>query len=548
MQEPSSTVSLKKALVLAVAGAGLLALSLPGWNLWPLAFFALAPWAWASTRVDRRAWMVDAAFLLSFLTFSVWWIGHVSIVGAGAAILVMAALMLPLGWLYRRLVVCMPATLALPIAWCAIEFLRTRYPYGGLPFSQLGLALWEMPEWIRIANLAGIHAVSFVIAAASGVLVDLLEARTESSKRRVILGAVIAAVLILGSAGYSLLTLPIKSPPQKLPVLAVQANIPTDSKSEGLSAKEIFGRNLQLTNRGMQQYPDTALLLWPESAFLFPLADGVRDEAAVIIPGDPPFTGKSAKENEKALSEQVFRKLLKGKDTALLAGAVLYLPGDPVWSPHNSALLLLPPDGRRSGIYHKMHLVPGGEFAPNLGPISMFVEWLSGLEGFRGEVGALEAGEKVEIVTMPWKGEEIRIGVSICYDNAYADVYREATRLGARFHVVLSNEGWYGNSSEMDQLLAASVFRAIETGRPVIRATLSGISAHIDALGHVVGVVEGPHGERKHVEGLLRAEVDLGAAHPTGYLSWGDLPLWGLCGLALILALRPRKCGKLPAG
>ena len=105
-----------------------------------------------------------------------------------------------------------------------------------------------------------------------------------------------------------------------------------------------------------------------------------------------------------------------------------------------------------------------------------------------------------------------RIGVSVCFDNAFEDPYTRAVRAGALdFHLICSNEAWYEESFEYDQMLAFSRLIAIATGRSVVRATNAGVSAVFDPAGRelerlVVG------GRDRMVSGTLRADVPVPVA------------------------------------
>jgi apolipoprotein N-acyltransferase len=101
---------------------------------------------------------------------------------------------------------------------------------------------------------------------------------------------------------------------------------------------------------------------------------------------------------------------------------------------------------------------------------------------------------------------------TVCYENAYAGYHARAARLGVDFLVNLSNEGWFGASSEFDQMDAVSRLRAIETRRSLVRVTNSGISAVYDAAGRRRATLLGEGGRDRAVAGFLLAEVPIAAA------------------------------------
>ena len=102
-----------------------------------------------------------------------------------------------------------------------------------------------------------------------------------------------------------------------------------------------------------------------------------------------------------------------------------------------------------------------------------------------------------------------RAGMAICYDNAFPSLFRESAARNANFHLVLSNEGWFPDSYEMDSMLAYSAFRAIETRRSVLRCTNTGISCLIDPDGSLASILT-VDGRRSEVEGYSSRARSLG--------------------------------------
>jgi apolipoprotein N-acyltransferase len=154
----------------------------------------------------------------------------------------------------------------------------------------------------------------------------------------------------------------------------------------------------------------------------------------------------------------------------LLTGVGLYEAGE---APRlfNSAIFV---DGGRwiTGRYDKRHRVPFGEFVPfrALLPVGKVVP------------GSLDftPGESAAPIGEP------PLGVLICYDGVFPELARASAREGAGLLVNLTNDGWYGVSSAPWQHRDFYVLRAIETGKPVLRAANNGLSALIDARGRIV--------------------------------------------------------------
>ena len=83
----------------------------------------------------------------------------------------------------------------------------------------------------------------------------------------------------------------------------------------------------------------------------------------------------------------------------------------------------------------------------------------------------------------------VKLGISICFEDAFSrDVMRDMP--DANILVNASNDAWFGDSLAPHQHLQMAKMRAIETGRPMVRSTNTGISAFIDAKGRIEQVSE----------------------------------------------------------
>ena len=172
-----------------------------------------------------------------------------------------------------------------------------------------------------------------------------------------------------------------------------------------------------------------------------------------------------------------------------------------------------------SQIYHKSHLVPFGEYIPFKSILGTLLDILQvPMANFsRGAVDQplLElAGHKV--------------GVSICYE----DVFGEEVIRGlpdAKFLVNVSNDAWYGDSLAPHQHLQMARMRAMETARPMLRATNNGISAIIDYRGNIV--TSSPQFEVAVLDGQIQPRKGV-----TLYVLVGNWPV--------LMRIRAKCCGR----
>lgn len=179
------------------------------------------------------------------------------------------------------------------------------------------------------------------------------------------------------------------------------------------------------------------------------------------------------------------------------------------------------------GTWHvvdKTRLVIFGEFVPGR-------SWIPFLSAFNLPSGDLAAGDQLKQLTVA----RLKIGPVICFESLFPDIAWRHARAGARLIAVPSIDDWYLGTGAVDQLRAASVWRAVETGLPVVRAASMGVTTVIDGRGRTVSAL--PLGVNRG----LRAEVVV-PNEPTAFPAAPLFPL--IATLALCIPFLPRKTAK----
>jgi apolipoprotein N-acyltransferase len=186
--------------------------------------------------------------------------------------------------------------------------------------------------------------------------------------------------------------------------------------------------------------------------------------------------------------------------------------------------VLVGPDGLTGDRYDKMRLVPFGEYIPARSVLG----WATSVGRAAGE----DRLRGTRQVTMSLPGAEdgkgLRIGPLICFESAFPDMSRRLTRDGAQLLIAQSSTSTFQHSWAPEQHASLGALRAAENGRPMVHATLTGVSA-----------VYGPRGERvgaplgTDTSGAAVFDVPL-ATGTTLYVRLGD---WPLQGAAAVLAL-----------
>ncbi|MGE0631943.1 MAG: apolipoprotein N-acyltransferase [Pseudobdellovibrionaceae bacterium] len=250
-------------------------------------------------------------------------------------------------------------------------------------------------------------------------------------------------------------------PDAEFRVLQVQANIGNADKIEAENGKdgyqeEILRRFLELTQKGLDQFPKTQIIIWPETAF-------------------PDFFNSNYKFNE--LPNRLL-SYLREKNKALIVGAYSKDPPGPGIKNEDrqvyNGLFLIDEYGQYVGDpYHKTVLLAFGEYYPFTERFPILQKWF--------DVSNFGRGPGPSLLT--WPEHDIRFGAQICYEGLYPWFSRELAKKGANVLVNVTNDSWFGKAFEPKQHLYITLGRAIETRIPLIRNTNTGITTAILADG-----------------------------------------------------------------
>lgn len=435
-------------LVLAVFSGGLLVFAFAPFNLYPLAPVALALW-WSLLRgqAPRDAAQLGYAFGVGFFAVGVSWVFNSLLIFGQAPWLVASALtaafvaylaLYPalLAWVASRLQQRLGAGWRwwgfLAAGWVLLEAWRGWF-LSGFPWLLIGHTLLETPlsPWLPLGGEMGAGLV--VAGLAAGLAALVLNAGRE---RWVWVGGLALVFILTGVLSTRSWVAPSGSP---LTVGMVQGNISQERKW----AADGIEHSLEVYTQASARLSGVDVLVWPETAL-------------------PAF------DFEVAETLYPYAQALSTDGTELVTGIFSYALRERVM--HNT-VWHLPSDQH----YHKRQLVPFGEYLP----LRQHLGWLEGLLEIpmsdltpgRGEGRMAMAGQIA--------------GVSICYEAAYARHLRAALP-EATFFLNVSNDAWFGRSLAPHQHLQIARVRALELGRPLVRATNTGISALIDHQGRVV--------------------------------------------------------------
>jgi apolipoprotein N-acyltransferase len=504
----------------------LLFLSCADFDIWPLAWVSLAPMLWVI--LDGRTRNPAFYGFLCGLTANgggFYWIvgflerfGHLPFVAAApifSLLIAYQAITFALwAWIVRRLQdrLELGVVLIAPVAWVGVELV---VPYV-FPWYLAITQAWVRPV-IQIAELTGPLGVSFLLVLSNAALYELVLAwRTKRRipRRRL---AIAGATLVL-TVGYGVVRIhqveAARAAAPKMKVGVVQANIGIHEKWVPRLAQtqlEVHQRLAQdLERRGAQ------LVVWPESSYPYGYA---RDQAHDYRYGDP-------------------RRAQTGFATPLLFGSLT--SGGMSRDPYNSALLL-DATGNISGIFDKNILMVFGEYIP-------YYDQMKWLKRYIPELSNWARGTDVAAfpLTLP-SGRKILVGPMICYEDIFPSFGRRLTKLKPNLFVNITNDAWFGRTSEPYEHLALSVYRAVESRVDLVRAVNTGVSAFIDSTGRVYDKspsVDPDETPDARPVGLLN---EVAIQEPLGFYAFAGEWFGGGCLLLLaILALRARAIAGQP--
>ncbi len=350
-----------------------------------------------------------------------------------------------------------PTVMTMPIAWTAVEWIRTYFPVA-FPWNLLGYSAYRNLDLIQFAEFTGVYGVSALIILFN-VVVYLVIFRREN--HRVQIASLVALttlmMILVGFGAWRIDNLKGAPPEGSLKVAMVQGNIPQSLKWNPEFLPRSYGvyqdESVAAAKRGAD------LIVWPEAAATF------------LFEPDNQYPAELA--NDAAYRSALLAMAQRIGDP-ILFGAPALAQKDGHLGFYNRAYLVSA-NGEVTGHYDKMRLVPFGEYVPARPILGFFVNRI--VEGF----GDLVPGEQQTLFSV----KDATLGILICYESIFPDLTRRAVKLGANVLVNITNDAWYGESSAPYQVLAMAAMRSVETKVPMVRVANTGISAIIQPSGEI---------------------------------------------------------------
>ena len=490
------SVSFSLLLISLLSGALAVAGFAP-FGFWPLPILSLAVLFGLFTRTTsaRAGFLIGLAWGLGFFLTGVSWV-YVSLSVYGGMPMALAALST---FLFCGLLALFPAFVGalqarwrvssmlrllvlIPLGWSVAEWVRG-WIFTGFPWLAVGYSQVPVSPLAGYTPLIGVYGVSFLLALTAALLAWSVSLRAMPAQR--IWAGVF--VLALGIGGQALRgidwTTPNGAPTS---VALLQGNIPQDMKwlpEKTHSTLETYARMAAASPAKLIVLPETALPLFESD-----LPDFYRDGLV-------------------ALGQKNGGDILTGLPTGSVNGAY-----------YNSVLSL---GSAPSQHYHKVHLVPFGEYIP------LKAVWGWVIQVLHIPLSDFARGDRKQ-TPLAIGGQ--RVAANICYEDVFGEeIIRQLP--AASVLVNVSNLAWFGDSFAPWQHAQISQMRALETGRMMLRATNTGLTAIIDEKGQILASLP------PFTAGSLTGSIQ-GYAGSTPYVRWGNAPvlvLWGVLGIGLLL-------------
>lgn len=393
----------------------------------------------------------------------------------------MASFLVVGSWLLNRLNITSPLIWALAVAgmWVLAEWLRGTL-FTGFPWLALGYSQVPASPLTGFASIIGVYGVSLLIVLSAALLAVWFE-----QGRRWYCGVLIS-VIWLGGFGLQHIDW-VQPEGEPITVSLLQGNIAQDLKwreDYTMKTMEIYARLVQESDSQLIVTPEISIPLYREAVpprYLSLLADHARQNN-----GD------------------------------VLIGMIEHMPGSD-GAYYNSMFSF---GTSPEQFYRKYHLVPFGEYIP----LKAVFGWV--IDVLKIPLSDFSRGS-LEQKPMQLAGQQI--AVNICYEDAFGEeIINQLPQ--ASILVNVSNDAWFARSIGPQQHLQIAQMRALETGRYMLRATNTGVTAIINERGQVLERIE------EFTTAALHGSAQ-GFKGTTPYVMWGNYLVLGLAGLFLCIGM-----------
>ena len=483
---------MKKNYQLALLSAFLL------WLAWPpipftalILLVALVPLFQAAENIiqsdekkkGKQIWRIALICFAIWNTASIYWVFNSlnAVMPVWLALIIsqipffLAALLMALSfWLYfqlRKVTNKKWSYLGFICFWIGYEYLHQTWDLA-FPWMNLGNGFAESHYLVQWYEYTGVYGGTLWVLISNILIFENRIAIKNKLERtyKIKLQAVTAGVILLPILVSVLIYRNYEESVNPANVVVVQPNIDPYEKFGSLSDSDQVEKLIKLSE-GIGQ-SNTEFFIWPETA----ISRGTEE--------------KTFREDSNFIRIQEF--LNEYKNGNLISGIESYSIYDSAktetarhdsksgiyYDVFNAAVLI--ENSPKLQFYHKSKLVPGVEQTPFSNTLGFLKPAFKAFGGSSGSYG------KQDEPSVFYSQSGIGAAPVICYESIWGEYVAEYIKKDAQFIAIITNDGWWGNTSGKDQHLQYAKLRAIETRRWVARSANTGISAFINQKGDIV--------------------------------------------------------------
>lgn len=490
-----------KALILCLLSGALFGFSFPPFKTWFFVYFGLMLLLYLVINAVRfrQAFARAYIIMLVFNEISLYWISgwhsndtFLKIGGVATVFVHSLFMLIPILITYGVSKVKKELALGLfPLIWVGYEYFDNIWQFA-FPWLELGNTETYNLYRIQIAEFTGVHGLTFLICITSVLLYYILSKvynkqwKIASPKAVITLVLLIAVILLpnfystyrldsVDNTGYYNLM----DQSKVVNTAIVQPN--TDPfKKWGGEHDQILNTYIDGLRQGLKFDPD--MLVLHETA--------------------PPFYFL---EDINLLKSKRFFDISDSTGKYIFMGIphkYYYKDGDKIPSDHritdgskrkfdvfNSAILIEPKKYHKDlTIHKKVKLVPFSERIPYQEKVPFAKKWFTWGVGISG--WQMGTDQTIFSLNDSAKGINTKFAGLICYESVFSEFVTEFTKKGAEYFVIVTNDGWWGNTSGPEQHNQYAVLRAIENRKWIVRCAQTGVSCFIDPMGNVYDRIE----------------------------------------------------------
>lgn len=351
--------------------------------------------------------------------------------------------------------------LLLALAWTAFELGRSS-GFLGYPWALVGHTQYEMVSLLQMASVTGVWGVSFLVVLVNSAIAHAPPMFGRGFRAYPLVAA--AAVVGIVLAGGQIALVQAGTAPETDETARV-ALIQQNSDPRKHDYRRTFTSLTSLTDRALLEDPD--IVVWSETAFVPNIRRWSRE--------DPErYSLARLVRRFLAYQEEIDTYLITGNDDYTL---VLDDEGNEVDRLNYNAAVFFSPVGERVETYHKNRLVPFTEHFPYKDSLPWVYDML-----LEFDVHFWEPGDEKTVFEHP----KFRFSTPICFEDVFPSEVRGFVQEGAQVIVNMTNDYWSLTPVQAKQHFIGSLFRTVENRRPLVRATASGTTAHVDRWGRIL--------------------------------------------------------------